>query len=168
MMVNEEIREKEVRVVDVDGKQLGIMPLRQALELAQRKQLDLVNVAPQATPPVCRIMDYGKYKYEAIKQEKEAKKNQRIIDIKEIRLSTTIEEHDIDVKIKNAIKFLKNGDKVKVTVRFRGRQITHPDIAAEILKNFAEKVAEVGTIEKAPQMDGRNMLMILTPKADVK
>ncbi|AEE95813.1 MAG: translation initiation factor [Clostridiales bacterium] len=167
-MVNEEIREKEVRVVDVDGKQLGIMPLRQALELAQRKQLDLVNVAPQATPPVCRIMDYGKYKYEAIKQEKEAKKNQRIIDIKEIRLSTTIEEHDIDVKIKNAIKFLKNGDKVKVTVRFRGRQITHPDIAAEILKNFAEKVAEVGTIEKAPQMDGRNMLMILTPKADVK
>jgi translation initiation factor IF-3 len=167
-MVNEEIREKEVRVVDVDGKQLGIMPLRQALELAQRKQLDLVNVAPQATPPVCRIMDYGKYKYEAIKQEKEAKKNQRIIDIKEIRLSTTIEEHDIDVKIKNAIKFLKNGDKVKVTVRFRGRQITHPDIAAEILKNFAEKVAEVGIIEKAPQMDGRNMLMILTPKADVK
>jgi translation initiation factor IF-3 len=167
-MVNEEIREKEVRVVDVDGKQLGIMPLRQALELAQRKQLDLVNVAPQATPPVCRIMDYGKYKYEAIKQEKEAKKNQRIIDIKEIRLSTTIEEHDIDVKIKNAIKFLKNGDKVKVTVRFRGRQITHPDIAAEILKNFAEQVAEVGIIEKAPQMDGRNMLMILTPKADVK
>ncbi|MDK2903217.1 MAG: translation initiation factor [Clostridiales bacterium] len=167
-MVNEEIREKEVRVVDVDGKQLGIMPLRQALELAQRKQLDLVNVAPQATPPVCRIMDYGKYKYEAIKQEKEAKKNQRIIDIKEIRLSTTIEEHDIDVKIKNAIKFLKNGDKVKVTVRFRGRQITHPDIAAEILKNFAEKVSEAGIIEKAPQMDGRNMLMILTPKADVK
>ncbi|MBZ4666378.1 translation initiation factor IF-3 [Mahella sp.] len=167
-MVNEEIREKEVRVVDVDGKQLGIMPLRQALELAQRKQLDLVNVAPQATPPVCRIMDYGKYRYEAIKQEKEAKRNQRIIDIKEIRLSTTIEEHDIDVKIKNAIKFLKNGDKVKVTVRFRGRQITHPAIAAEILKNFAEKVAEVGIIEKAPQMDGRNMLMILTPKADVK
>lgn len=167
-MVNEEIREKEVRVVDVDGKQLGIMPLRQALELAQRKQLDLVNVAPQATPPVCRIMDYGKYRYEAIKQEKEAKKNQRIVDIKEIRLSTTIEEHDVDVKIKNAIKFLKNGDKVKVTVRFRGRQITHPDIAAEILKNFAEQVAEVGIIEKAPQMDGRNMLMILTPKADVK
>lgn len=167
-MVNEEIREREVRVIDVDGKQLGIMPLRQALELAQRKQLDLVNVAPQATPPVCRIMDYGKYKYEAIKQEKEAKKNQRIIDIKEIRLSTTIEEHDIDVKLKNAVKFLKSGDKVKVTVRFRGRQITHPEIAAEILSKFAESVGEAGIIEKAPQMDGRNMLMILAPKAEVK
>jgi len=167
-MVNEEIQAKEVRVVDVDGKQLGIMPLRQALELAQKKQLDLVNVAPQATPPVCRIMDYGKYKYEAIKQEKEAKKNQRIIDIKEIRLSTTIEEHDVEVKLKNAIKFLKNGDKVKVTVRFRGRQISHPEIASEILNKFAEHIGDVGIVEKAPQMDGRNMIMILAPKQESK
>lgn len=167
-MVNEEIREKEVRVVDVDGKQLGIMPLRQALELAQRKQLDLVNVAPQATPPVCRIMDYGKYKYEAIKHEKEAKKNQRVINIKEIRLSTTIEDHDVEVKAKNAVKFLKDGDKVKVAVRFKGRQIAHPEIAVDVLERFAALVADAGLVEKAPHMDGRNMIMILAPKAEEK
>ncbi|MBQ4089920.1 MAG: translation initiation factor IF-3, partial [Clostridia bacterium] len=137
-MINEEIRDREVRVVDQDGAQLGIMPTRQALELAEDRQLDLVKIAPNAKPPVCKLMDYGKFRFEQSKKEREIRKNQRVITVKEVRLSATIEEHDIDVKYKNAVKFLKDGDKVKVSIRFRGRQITHSEIGREVMDLFAE------------------------------
>ncbi|MFO7153185.1 MAG: translation initiation factor IF-3 [Bacillota bacterium] len=162
--VNYEIKAREVRVIDVDGKQLGIMPLREALKLAQERQLDLVKVAPQAKPPVCKIMDYGKYKYEQSKREKEARKNQKVINVKEIRMSPNIEEHDFQVRVKNALRFLEDGNKVKVTVRFRGREITHTQLGEDVLKRLAESLKEKAVVEKAPVVEGRNMVMILSPR----
>ena len=139
-MINEEIRDREVRVVDQNGEQLGVMPIRQALNLADEQQLDLVKIAPQAKPPVCKLMDYGKYRFEQSKREREIRKNQKVIEVKEVRLSATIEDHDVDVRVKNAIKFLQDGNKVKVTIRFRGRQITHSEIGREVMRDFAERI----------------------------
>ena len=164
LMINEEIRDREVRVVDQNGAQLGVMPVKQALDMAEEMQLDLVKIAPQARPPVCKIMDYGKYRFEQSKKEREFRKNQRVISVKEVRLSATIEDHDIDVKLKNAIKFLKDGNKVKATIRFRGRQITHSEIGRQVMTEFAERIKEYGTVDKAPQIEGRNMSMMISPK----
>ena len=166
LMINEEIRDREVRVVDQNGEQLGVMPTRQALELAEERQLDLVKIAPQARPPVCKIMDYGKYRFEQSKREREIRKNQKVITIKEVRLSATIEDHDVEVKFKNAVKFLKDGDKVKVTIRFRGRQITHSEIGNEVMKDFAERIKDYGVVERRPLIEGRNMTMIIAPRED--
>ena len=164
LMINEEIRDREVRVVDQNGAQLGVMPVKQALDMAEEMQLDLVKIAPQARPPVCKIMDYGKYRFEQSKKEREFRKNQRVITVKEVRLSATIEDHDIDVKLKNAIKFLKDGNKVKATIRFRGRQITHSEIGRQVMTEFAERIKEYGTVDKTPQIEGRNMSMMISPK----
>lgn len=166
LMINEEIRDREVRVVGQDGAQLGIMPTRQALELAEEKQLDLVKIAPTARPPVCKLMDYGKYRFEQSKKEREIRKNQKVIEIKEVRLSATIEDHDVDVKYKAAVKFLQSGNKVKVTIRFRGRQITHSEIGREVMDDFAEKIKEFGIIERRPLIEGRNMTMIIAPREE--
>lgn len=166
LQINEEIREKEVRLIDVEGEQLGVVSIKRAMEIADERKLDLVNVAPTAKPPVCKILDYGKFKYETIKREKDARKNQKTITVKEIRLTPNIEIHDINVKVKNAISFLKNGDKVKVSVRFRGREMGHTQIGREVLKNFAELTEEFGTIEKGARLEGRNMVMFLTPKTE--
>ena len=164
LMINEEIRDREVRVVDQNGAQLGVMPVKQALDMAEDMQLDLVKIAPQARPPVCKIMDYGKYRFEQSKKEREFRKNQKVITVKEVRLSATIEDHDIDVRVKNAIKFLKDGNKVKATIRFRGRQITHSEIGREIMADFAERIKDYGTVDKAPAIEGRNMSMFVSPK----
>jgi len=165
LQINEEIREKEVRLIDVDGTQLGIVPIKKALEIANERRLDLVNVAPTANPPVCRILDYGKYKYELTKKEKEARKNQKIINVKEIRLTPNIEEHDLQVKANRAIEFLKDGDKVKVSVRFKGREMGHTEMGEEVLKDFLKLVDEYGKVEKEAKMEGRNLVVILVPKA---
>lgn len=162
--INEEIRAREVRVIGVNGEQLGIMNIRDALQLAADANLDLVNVAPMAKPPVCRIMDYGKYRYEQQKKEKEAKKNQKTVDIKEVRFSATIEDHDFQTKMRNVVKFLKEGDKVKLTVRFRGREITHAEIGQRVLERAAEEVKDLCIVERRPKLEGRSMVMILTPK----
>jgi translation initiation factor IF-3 len=163
-MVNDEIRVKEVRLIGVDGEQLGIKLTREALQMATDANLDLVNVAPTAKPPVCRIMDYGKYRYELQKKEKEARKNQKIVDIKEIRLSATIDEHDFQTKLRNAVKFLNDGDKVKASVRFRGREIAHAENGKKVLDRLAVEVADISLLERAPKLEGRSMIMILTPK----
>ena len=162
--LNEEIRDKEVRLVDSDGSQLGIMSAKEAQDLADQKGMDLVKIAPQAVPPVCKIMDYGKFRFEQAKKEKEARKNQHVVDIKEVRLSPGIDVHDFEVKLKSALRFLKNGDKVKVSVRFRGREMAHTSIGQDLLKRFAEQCAEMGTLEKAPKLEGRNMFMFIAPK----
>ncbi|WP_087678107.1 translation initiation factor IF-3 [Garciella nitratireducens] len=164
--VNEEIRDREVRLIDNDGKQLGIMSGREAQKIADEKQLDLVKISPNTKPPVCKIMDYGKFKFEQGKKEKEMKKHQRTINVKEVRMSARVEEHDLDVKAKNCRKFLLNGDKVKVSVRFRGREMAYTDVGKEILLRFAEKVADVGQIEKRPKLEGRNMVMYLMAKKE--
>ncbi len=164
LQINEQIREKEVRLIDSEGNQLGIVPVMRAQEMADEKKLDLVKVAPNAKPPVCRIMDYGKYKYEQAKKEKESKKNQKVINIKEIRLTPRIDEHDIVVKTNKAIKFLQSGNKVKVTVRFKGREMGHTGIGKEVLEKFAEMTSEAGIIEKKPKLEGRNMTMFLVSK----
>lgn len=143
---------------------MGIMPLRDALRIAADKNLDLVNVAPQAKPPVCRVMDYGKFKYEQSKKEKEARKNQKVIELKEVRMTPNIEEHDIQVKLKNVLKFLADGDKVKVSMRFRGREITHTSIGQQVLMKFAQATSEQAIVERMPKLEGRNMIMILAPK----
>ena len=163
-MINEEIRDKEVRLIDEEGNQLGVVPVREALAMARERNLDLVKSAPQAKPPVCKILNYGKYRFEQIKREKEAKKKQKVIDIKEVRLSPNIEEHDLQTKLKNAVKFLKNGDKVKVSVRFRGRELSRTEIGREVLDDFTKGIAEVGDVEKPPKMEGRSMVMFLMPK----
>ena len=165
-MINEEIRAKEVRVVSAEGEQLGVMTREEALALAEEKKLDLVCIAPKAAPPVCKILDYGKYKYELQKREKEAKKKQKTTQVKEIRLSTFIEDHDIMVKAKTGAKFLKDGDKLKVSLRFRGREKDYVARGMEVMEKFAEAVAEVGTIDKKPNFEGRSLTMILTPKTD--
>lgn len=163
-MINEEIREKEIRLIDADGSMVGVVPIKDAQRLANQKNLDLVKIAPNAAPPVCRIMDYGKYMFELAKKEKEARKNQKVISIKEVRLSPTIEEHDFDFKLKNAYKFLSDGDKVKVSVKFRGREMNHTSLGAEVLEKFAEGIKEVGIVEKKPKLEGKSMIMILNPK----
>ena len=165
-MINEEIRDKEVRVIDSDGTMLGVMATEQALELAGEKKLDLVNISPNAKPPVCKILDYGKYRYELQKREKEAKKKQKTTQVKEIRLSTFIEEHDIKVKANTASKFLKDGDKVKVSLRFRGREKDYSSRGMEVMNTFADIVSEVGVIEKKPLFEGRSLTMVLGPKSD--
>lgn len=165
-MINEEIRDKELRVIDENGQQLGIMSLEEALNLAAEKKLDLVNIAPTAKPPVCKILDYGKYRYELQKREKEAKKKQKTMQVKEIRLSTFIEEHDINVKANVASKFLKDGDKVKVSLRFRGRERDYVSKGFDVMKKFAEAVTEVGVVEKKPEFEGRSLIMVVAPKTD--
>lgn len=164
IQVNHEIKAREVRLIGPDGKQLGIMPLKEALRYAQEAQLDLVKVASNAKPPVCKIMDFGKYKYEQSKREKEARKNQKVINIKEIRMNPTIDEHDFQVRLKNTLKFLKEGNKVKVSIRFRGRQMTHTQLGEEVLNKMIELTQELGVVEKPPKMEGRNMVMVLSPK----
>jgi translation initiation factor IF-3 len=164
--VNNSIRVREVRVVDANGNQLGIMATRDAMRLAEEKQLELVEIAPQAKPPVCRIMDYGKYKYEQSKREKETRKKQRIISVKEVKLRPNIEEHDFEVKAKNAVRFLKDGDKVKVTIMFRGREIVHTNLGQQLLVKMAEQVKDIATVERHPKLEGKNMIMILAPKQE--
>ena len=151
-------------MIDQNGEQLGILLTRAALELAEEKQLDLVKIAPTAKPPVCKIMDYGKYRFEQSKREREIRKNQKVIDIKEVRLSATIEDHDVEVKFKAATKFLKDGDKVKVSIRFRGRQISHSEIGLDVMKDFAERLKDIAVVERRPLTEGRNMTMVLAPK----
>lgn len=164
MRINEEIRAREVRVVSGAGEQLGIMNARDALRLAGEQQLDLVEVAPNAKPPVCRIMDYGKYKYEQSKREKEAKKKQKVINIKEVKLRPNIEDHDFETKAKNAVRFLKDGDKVKATIMFRGREMSHTELGKVLLDRLAELVKDIAVIERHPKVEGKNMIMILSPK----
>ena len=160
--INEEIRDKEVRVIGADGAQLGIMSSAAALEIAEGKDLDLVKIAPGSNPPVCKIMDYGKYRFEQAKREKEARKNQRVVDIKEVRLSLNIDTHDFETKAGHAMRFLKEGNKVKVSIRFRGREMAHTDLGLEVQKKFAAALPEA-VVEKQPKLEGRSMQMFLAP-----
>ena len=162
--INEEILDKEVRLIGDQGEQLGIMSVDEALRIATERELDLVKIAPGSNPPVCKIMDYGKFRFEQAKKEKEAKKNQRVIEIKEIRMSPGIDTNDFNTKLKNAQKFLNDGDRVKVSVRFRGREMAHTEIGAVLLKDFASQCAEIANMDKAPKLEGRNMSMFLSPK----
>ena len=162
--INEEIRDREVRLVSADGEQLGIMSAREALEKAIELDLDLVKISPTANPPVCKLMDYGKFKFEQTKREKEAKKNQHVVEIKEVRMSPGIDVNDFNVKLRNAQKFLAEGNRVKVTVRFRGREMAHTDIGRNLLIKFAEDCSEVATLDKDPKLDGRHMSIFLSPK----
>ncbi len=164
LSINEEIRDKEVRLIDSDGNQLGVFSAEEALKKALAQDLDLVKIAPNAQPPVCKIMDFGKYRFEQAKREKEARKSQKTIDIKEIRLGLNIDVHDFNTKAKQASKFVKNGDKVKVSIRFRGREMGHPEIGLDTMSRFAEACAEFATVEKPAKLEGRNMLMFLAPK----
>ena len=164
LQINEEIRDKELRVIGVDGEQLGIMSLDDAQRVAIDHNLDLVKIVPQAKPPVAKVMDYGKYRFEQAKKEKEAKKNQKVIEIKEIRLSVNIDKHDFDTKLQNAIKFLKQGNKVKVTIRFRGRQMAHANFGYDAMERFAKGCEEFGSIEKQPKLEGRSMIMFIAAK----
>jgi len=164
--INEDIRVKEVRLVSDDGEQLGIVPIREALQIAMERNLDLVEVAPSAQPPVCRLMDYGKFKFEQNKREKEARKKQHVISVKEVKMRPNIEEHDFQVKARNARKFLTNGDKVKLTIMFRGREITHTELGHNLSIKFVNELADIATVEKMPKVDGRNMVTILMPKLD--
>lgn len=165
LRINEEIRIREVRVTSASGEQLGIMPTREAMRLAEEQHLDLVEVAPKAKPPVCRIMDFGKYRYEQQKREKEAKKKQKVITIKEVKLRPHIEQHDFDVKLKNAVRFLGEGNKVKVTIMFRGRELSHPELGKEVLGRVAEVLGDSVSIERGAKLEGKNMTMIVAPKA---
>ena len=164
LQINEQIRDKELRVIDSDGTQLGIMPLRRAMELAEQKNLDLVKIAPQANPPVCKIIDYGKFRFEQAKREKEARKNQRVVEIKEVRLSLNIDTHDFETKRNHALRFISEGNKVKVSIRFRGREMGHPELGQEIMQRFAGAMSEVANVEKPAKLEGRTMLMFLAPK----
>ena len=163
--INEEIRDKEVRLISASGEQLGIMSAKAALDIAAEQELDLVKISPNAVPPVCKVMDYGKFRFEQTKREKEAKKNQRVVEIKEVRMSPGIDVNDFNVKLRNAQKFLSEGNRVKVTVRFRGREMAHTNIGEELLNKFAEQCGEVATVDKNPKLDGRHMTMFLSPKA---
>lgn len=164
MRINEEIRAREVRVIGSDGEQLGIMSGREAQQLAYEKHLDMVEIAPTAKPPVCRIMDYGKYRYEQQKREKESRKKQKTFDIKEVKLRPGIEEHDFNVKFKNAVRFLEDGDKVKVTIMFRGRELSHPELGEVLLNKMAAQLKEMAVVERQPKLEGKNMIMIVAPK----
>ena len=163
-MINEQIRDKEVRVIGEDGAQLGIMSSREAMKLAQEAELDLVKIAPTAKPPVCKIIDYGKYRYELARKEKEAKKKQKTVEVKEVRLSPNIDVNDLNTKVNNTKKFIAKGNKVKVTLRFRGREMAHMQSSKHILDDFADMLKEVASIEKAPKLEGRSMSMVLTEK----
>lgn len=163
-MINEQIRDREVRVIGADGSQLGIMSAREAYKLAQEAELDLVKIAPTAKPPVCKIIDYGKYRYEMARKEKEARKKQKTVEIKEVRLSPNIESNDLNTKINAARKFISKGDKVKVSLRFRGREMAHVQNSRHILDDFAKSLSDIATVEKAPKMEGRSMTMMLTEK----
>ena len=162
--INEEIRDKEVRLIDSDGSQLGIVTIQVAMDKAAERNLDLVKIAPKAEPPVCRVMDYGKFRFEQMKKEKEAKKNQHVVEIKEIRMSPGIDTNDLNTKIKAAQKFLTDGNRVKVSIRFRGREMAHTNIGEKILLDFADACAEIASMEKNPKLEGRFMAMFLTPK----
>ena len=163
--INEEIIDKELRVISDDGEQLGIMSAEEALKIAEEKELDLVKISPMAKPPVCKIMDYGKYRFEQAKREKEAKKNQRVMEVKEIRMSPSIGENDLQTKLKAALKFLADGDRVKVSIRFRGREMAHTNLGEQILRDFADKCSELANLDKQPKLEGRNMSMFLSPKS---
>ena len=162
--LNEEIRDKEIRLIGSEGEQLGIMSAAQAQHIADEQGLDLVKISPQAKPPVCKLMDYGKFRFEQGKREKEAKKNQHVVEIKEIRMSPGIDVGDFNTKLKNAQKFLADGNRVKVSVRFRGREMAHTDIGKDLLVRFAEQCAEVATLDKEPKLEGRSMSIFLSPK----
>ena len=164
LMINEQIRDREVRLIGQDGEQLGIMSAREAQKIAQEAELDLVKIAPTAKPPVCKIIDYGKYKYEQTRKEKEAKKKQKTVDVKEVRLSPNIDTNDLNTKVNNARKFISKGNKVKVTLRFRGREMAHVQQSKHILDDFAETLADVAVVEKPAKMEGRAMSMVLTEK----
>ena len=164
MQINDEIRDSEIRVVTDDGEVLGVMSADEALKIAEERDLDLVKIAPQAKPPVCKIMDYGKYRFDMAKREKEAKKNQRIVETKEIRLSLNIDTHDFETKVNHAKKFLENGNKVKVSIRFRGREMAHPENGLVTMSKFSEACQEFSSVEKAAKLEGRSMMMFLAPK----
>ncbi|MBQ2276639.1 MAG: translation initiation factor IF-3 [Lachnospiraceae bacterium] len=163
-MINEQIRDREVRLIGEDGEQLGVMSAKEALKLAKEAELDLVKIAPTAKPPVCKIVDYGKYRYELARKEKEAKKKQKVIDVKEVRLSPNIDTNDLNTKVNQARKFLTKGDRVKVTLRFRGRELAHVNSSKGILDDFAERLSDVAVIEKPAKFEGRSMIMFLTEK----
>ena len=164
-MINGQIRDKEVRLISDTGEQIGIVSARDAQKMADEKNLDLVKISPQAKPPVCKIMNYSKYKFDLAKKEKEARKKQKVVAVKEVRLSPNIDTHDVQVKVKNAIKFLKDGNKVKVSIRFRGRELSRTDVAIDIMKDFADQVSEYGVVEKQPKMEARTMAKFVGPKA---
>ncbi len=163
--MNEAIRAREVRLIDVDGTQLGVMALRDALRIAAEKGLDLVEVAPNSQPVVCRIMDYGKFKYEQSKREREARRSQRVVTVKELKMRPRIDDHDFEVKVRSAERFLKDGDKIKCTIMFRGREIVHAQLGLEVLKRLADRLKDLGVVEQEPRVEGRNMVMVLAPKA---
>ena len=163
--INEEIRDKEVRLIDSDGSQLGIVSLQQAMDTAIQRGLDLVKIAPKAEPPVCRVMDYGKFRFEQAKKEKEARKNQKVVEIKEIRMFSAIDTHDFNTKVNQAIKFLQSGDKLKVSVRFRKRAIAHPHLGEELLERFREACGDIAVVDKPAKMEGRSIVMFMSPKA---
>lgn len=167
-MINEEINDREVRLIGKDGEQLGVMSGQAAKLKAEEAGLDLVKIVPGAQPPVCKLMDYDKHRFEQSKRERELRKNQRIVELKEVQLSATIEENDLVTKLKNAVKFLEDGDKVKVSIRFRGRQIAHTNIGMQIMMDFAKRIEESGNVERRPLLEGRHMIMILAPKAEKK
>ena len=164
LLINEEIKHKEIRVVDSDGGQLGILPLKEAMRIADEKNLDLVEIAPQAQPPVCKIMDYGKYRFDRAKREKETRKNQKVVSIKEVRLTPSIDVGDLETKVRQAKKFIAAGDKVKVSLRFRGRELAHTDVGAPLLDKFAANFENEANVDKQAKMEGRSMVMFLTPK----
>lgn len=164
MVTNEGIRASEVRLIDSDGTQLGVMSKEKALQIAEEQGLDLVLIAANGNPPVCKIMDYGRFRFEQNKREKEARKNQNVIEIKEVRLSTGIDEHDLNTKLRQTTKFLADGNKVKVTIFFRGRQMAHSHLGYGVLENFAKRLEEVGVVERSAKLEGRNMIMILAPR----
>ena len=164
LSINEQIRDKEVRLIGPDGAQMGIMSAREAMAKAQEAGLDLVKIAPQAKPPVCKIIDYGKYKYELARKEKEARKKQKTIDVKEVRLSPNIDTNDLKTKVNAARKFLSKGDRVKVTLRFRGREMAHMNNSKHVLDDFAEQLQDIAVVDKAPKVEGRSMTMFLTEK----
>ena len=164
MRINDDIRVREVRVIDENGQQLGIMATRDAVRIAEEHHLDLVEISPQARPPVCKILDYGKYHYEQQKREKEARKKQKVFEIKEVKLRPGIEDHDFDVKFKNAVRFLADGNKVKVTIMFRGREMSHPELGEVLLDKMAAQLGDTAVVEKKPKIEGRNMTMVVAPK----
>ena len=167
-MINEEIRDPQVRLIGENGDQLGIVDVRAAQKMADERELDLVKISPNSNPPVCKLMDYGKYRFEMSKREKEQRKNQKIIELKEIRLSATIDVRDMEIKAKQSVKFLADGDKVKVSIRFRGRQITHGEIGMDVMTRFFEMLGDSAVKEREPKMEGRSLFMILAPKAEKK
>ena len=166
LRVNRQIRAKKVRLVDSEGEQIGIKPFKEAIKTAEERGFDLVEVAPQANPPVCKIMDYGKYKYEQAKKEKEAKKNQNVMNVKEVQMGVKIEDHDFNVKLKQARRFLNDKDKVKVRIKFRGREMMHKELGYDLMDRLKEGTEDLGSVEKKPTMEGRNMMMFLTPDSD--